>query len=951
MDKRWGEIESIFNKVLEADEDRRSAVLEESCAGDESLKREVESLLAHHGNAGNFIESPAFEDLASANPGRASVRTGTQRSDSSLKGALVAHYKVLEEIGVGGMGIVYKAEDIKLGRPVALKFLPERLSVDSVAVERFRREARAASALNHPNICTIYEIEQHDGREFIAMEFLEGQTLATYVAGRAHSSETVTKLGIPIAEALAAAHSKGVIHRDVKPGNIFVTSSGLVKVLDFGVAKLLQPTDNATTLDTLTETNAITGTLPYMSPEQLRGENLDARSDIYALGVVLYEMSTGRRPYTSSLQGKLIDEILHHPAAAPSILNRKLPPKLDEVILKCLEKDPENRYQTAKEIAVDLRRAEAPSSGQVAAARTRSKTWLWAAPITFALLLAAAVTWYLLPVAQPRVTGSMRITEVGNALAFPIVTDAAGVYFSQGGLNLGGVPQITEVSLNGGDTTKLPNAIPHPTVLDISSDRSKLLVMSRAAETDWEDAELWALPLPVGSPRRLLGMKVRVLGASWSPNLQWLVFLRGNEVWVARFDGTDARRIASVAGELFRPAFAPDSKRIRFSVQDPKNRTSSIWEVRVDGSNLHQILTGWHKPASECCGIWSPDGRYYIFRSTFKNDWTDFFGFGDLYALPDSTGTIRRSTPLQLTFGPIQYSIGGFTADGKKLLLTAYDPRPELTRYDSKSKGFVPFLKGIAACFVSFSRDGKHVAYVKTSDNTLWTSDADGNNRLQLTYPPDRVLLPRWSPDGTQIVFQHSQLGKPSKIALISWQGGTPEDLAPGETPQGDPSWSPDGTRIVFSVGLPESDTQSDIRILDLATRQVATLPESSGKFSPRWSPDGRYLAALDLSLDSKRLFVFDFQNGKWSEWVMETTGIGYPAWTADSRYVVYAAGFDEKRIRVGSHTPEFLFSSKALLQYQTALGFWTDLAPDGSSMFIRDNSTQDIYSLDMDLP
>src|SRR5215469_8082942 len=220
MNERWQEIESIFNKVLEADESRRSAVLEKFCAGDAGLKREVESLLAHHSNARDFIESPAFEDVEPApGPGVAS----SERPRASLKGALIAHYRVLEEIGVGGMGIVYQAEDIKLRRPVALKFLPERLALDSVAVERFRREARAASALNHPNICTIYEIDQHHGHEFIAMEFLEGRTLGTYIAGHAHNSETVRKLGGPIAEALAAAHSKGVIHRDVKPGNVFVT--------------------------------------------------------------------------------------------------------------------------------------------------------------------------------------------------------------------------------------------------------------------------------------------------------------------------------------------------------------------------------------------------------------------------------------------------------------------------------------------------------------------------------------------------------------------------------------------------------------------------------------------------------------------------------------------------------------------------------------------------------
>jgi serine/threonine protein kinase len=378
--ERWSKIESIFHKALAADESRRGSVIEESCAGDEALRREVESLLAHHSDSASFIEKPAFAGQLNTSSVRPVTAAAAPRPD--LKGVPVGHYRILEEIGVGGMGVVYKAEDTRLGRLVALKFLPEHMAADSVALERFRREARSASSLNHPNICTIYDIDVYEGREFIVMEYLEGQTLAIYIAGRrAVGIELVAKLGMPIAEALAAAHSKGVIHRDIKPGNIFVTQSGLVKVLDFGVAKLVAEA-NQSDATTLTETNTITGTLPYMSPEQLRGENLDTRSDIYAFGVVLYEIATGQRLYSSSLHARLVDEILNRPASPPSSINGKLSAKADDIILKCLAKDPEDRYQTAKEIAVDLRHLSAQAtSGTVSAGtssvRTGRKAWKW----------------------------------------------------------------------------------------------------------------------------------------------------------------------------------------------------------------------------------------------------------------------------------------------------------------------------------------------------------------------------------------------------------------------------------------------------------------------------------------------------------------------------------------------------------------------------------------------
>jgi eukaryotic-like serine/threonine-protein kinase len=420
---RWRRVEQLFHSVLQVAPEKRSGYLDHHCSssGDHELRQEVESLLGYTTGAKDYMETPAFELVA-----RQMSREQMGSKTGFESGTIVSHFRVLGRLGAGGMGVVYQADDLKLGRKVALKFLPDLLTRDPAALDRFRREARSASALNHPNICTVYEVDEHEGRPFIAMEMLEGRPLNYVIAGKALLIERVLAFADDVADALAAAHARGIIHRDIKPANIFATKEGRAKVLDFGLAKRLTPAEgaSATITDMSTISGATTpgvtlGTYSYMSPEQALGKELDARTDLFSFGATLYESATGIQPFRGKTTAEIFDAILHRDPTPPMQLNPEIPSMLQEIIQKCLEKDPDMRYQSASEIRTDLRRLKRQtdpgrSSGTSVSESlpphgSRLKLAVLAAGLAMVLLLAMGLAWWLRHDSNSRASGQAAV--------------------------------------------------------------------------------------------------------------------------------------------------------------------------------------------------------------------------------------------------------------------------------------------------------------------------------------------------------------------------------------------------------------------------------------------------------------------------------------------------------------------------------------------------------------
>jgi Tol biopolymer transport system component/DNA-binding winged helix-turn-helix (wHTH) protein len=584
-------------------------------------------------------------------------------------------------------------------------------------------------------------------------------------------------------------------------------------------------------------------------------------------------------------------------------------------------------------LAGDMERSRRQTEGR----HNRLRSWLLPGAVILAIGLATAI-WYLRrPLPQLRVAEYTQITHDGRPKAIA-GTDGSRLYF-----NWINDPQPTaQVAISGGEIAQVPVALPFPWIQEVSPDGSTLLVTSS------EDGKvsLWAVQVPGGSLRRLL---TGAHSAAWSPDGKSVVYsLENGDLSVAGSDGTETRKLAAVGltGPL---SWSPDGSKIRFS------KGNRLWEVSSDGSGLHPLLPGWRPSSSQCCGHWTPDGKFFVFLSRgalfFYND---HLPASQLWVLDERHGLFQRAPtdPVQLTSGPIRWNSPIPSKDGTKIFAHGVILRGELVRYDAQSSRLQPWLGGISAEFVIFSPDGQFVAYVTFPEGILWRANRDGSHPVQLTDAPLYPLGPRWSPDGSQILFTNYDSSGHVKAYVTSSQGGTPRPLLPEDNEgQDDPNWSPDGHKIVFSTLETAGEILGvfNLRVLDLDSHQITTLPGSEGVWSPRWSPNGRFIAGLTTSLPGP-IKIFDFETQRWS--VVQPTGkCDFPTWSSDSQFIYFLRTSNDPgvfRVRVSGGNAERVVDLKGF-RHTGAFDLWMGLDPTDTPMLIRDVGTDDIYALTLE--
>jgi Tol biopolymer transport system component/DNA-binding winged helix-turn-helix (wHTH) protein len=554
----------------------------------------------------------------------------------------------------------------------------------------------------------------------------------------------------------------------------------------------------------------------------------------------------------------------------------------------------------------------------------------WLLPATVLVVGLAAGIWYLRrPLPPPRISGYTQITPDGHEKV-PIGTDGSRLYFSQNS------PTIGQVGVSGGEIVQIPVPVPLlDNFDDVSPDGSNLLVESLE---EGSHRVLWNVRIPGGSLRRL----GEAIDAAFSPDGKSVIYSTlGGDIYLVWSDGTGTHKLASVGPEPCWFSWSPDGGIIRF-YQDDK-----LWQMSSDGSNIHQLLSGWRHVGRQCCGRWTPDGKFFVFLSGYSN----WGRGGQIWALDERRGLLRRppAEPVQLTTGPLSWSGPIPGRDGKSIFAEGIKARGELSRFDAKAKQFQPFLGDISGQGITFSKDGQSVAYVSFPEGVLWKASRDGSNPMQLTDPPMDVFMPRWSPDGTQILF--SDISSGSEIYIVSPQGGIPHKLLPkGSGKQSDPDWSPDGHKVVFGTSFGAQDPKGQIRIFDPDSQKISTIPGSGGMTDPRWSPDGRSIVAP--SFDLRTMNIFDVGTQRWSAWPLKMEMV-MPEWSRDSRFIYFLQprGDDQGvyRVSVKAGEAERVVGLKNWLSTGWFGGLWTGLDPTDAPLLLRDIGSNDIYALTLE--
>jgi len=824
----WQRLKPLFHAALQQGTEDRAAFVDAACGDDLELKTHLKQLLEAEQRENGSLDAPLahiddFLDDKVARSQPDELVPGRFRLPLPMIGQIISHYRIIEMLGGGGMGVVYKAEDTSLGRYVALKFLPDHLAQDPQVLKRFRKEARAASALNHPHICTIYEIGEQDDKVFIAMELMEGATLKHRMIGGPLRFEEVLEWGGEIGDALAAAHSKGIVHRDIKPANIFVTDRGHVKILDFGLAKLMpaRPGGNFSTMLTASQTGPLTqagtvmGTSAYMSPEQVRGEEMDSRTDLFSFGVVLYEMVTGVVPFRGETHGVIAEAILNRTPVPPVRLNPDLSPKLEEIINKALEKDRKLRYQNAADLQTDLRRLardsnrdslDASSSRQEqqeAKEQQPEKLKAWRAYfyVAAAVLVLTIVAAFLFRRSPP---GGVpppskeweQLTFFTDSAVYPTLSpDGRMLAFIRAGNSFLAPGDIYVKLLPGGEPVQLTHDSKTKVGLSFSPDNSRI------AYSIAEPWDTWEVPVLGGEPHLMLP---NASSLTWIEGGRRLLFSEIKEglhmaVVTTNDDRANSRDVYVPAGKrsmAHHSYLSPDGRWVLVVEMDSRSEIIPCRIVPFQGTSDVRVVG---PPAGACLsGAWSPDGKWIYL--TAKTD--DFHIWRQRF--PDGK-------PEQFTFGPTSQEGIAMAPDGKSLITSVGSQDRSVWLHDKDGDHPISFEGNTS--LPRFSSDGHSLYFLKTNGQTgndeLWIKDLDSGKeeRTLKDYPMQEYSAGRdvkqaysVSRDGKEVAFAmkdqsgHSNLW----IAPISRRSSPVRIFS--EAVEDSPFFLPDGDLIFRAI-------------------------------------------------------------------------------------------------------------------------------------------------------